>query len=251
MCTVSVIPTNDGCLRLVTNRDELRTRPRAAPPQRRAIGPKRVAMWPTDPESGGTWVAATDNALVLAMLNMNPDPPPAPPDPSVHRSRGYIIPTVVESIDAARAAACLHDMDLSPYRPFRLLAADPVRVVVARWDGAELTLESHPLGPVCLVSSGLGDHLVEGPRLELWEEMVVKAGTSPATQDAFHAHAWPDHPELSVMMSREDARTVSKTIVRVRPDAVEMRYEAEGEELMITTIARDAEPGVRSHGSAT
>jgi hypothetical protein len=251
MCTLSVIPTNDGCFRLVTNRDELLTRPAGEPPQRQALGPRRAAIWPVDPASGGTWVAATDGALVLAMLNANPDPPPAPPDPSVHRSRGLIIPTVVESIDAARAAACLHDMDLTPYQPFRLVAADVMRVVVARWDGAELSLESHGMEPVCVVSSGLGDHLVQEPRLGLWDEMVVNAGTSPATQDAFHAHTWADRPQVSVMMSREDAKTVSRTTVRVRPDVVEMLYEADGEEPVTTTIQRVDAPGDSAHGSAT
>jgi len=250
MCTVSVIPTNDGGFRLVTNRDELRTRPPGLPPQRRSLGAGRFAMWPVDGESGGTWVAATENGLALAMLNLNLDPAPPGPDASVAQSRGHVIPTVVESIDAARAAACLHDMDLSPYKPFRLVAADVVRVVVARWDGNDLSLESQALGPVCVVSSGLGDHLVQQPRLELWEEMVVKAGTSPTTQDAFHAHVWADRPHLSVKMSREDAQTVSKTTVRVHPDAVEMLYEVEGAELVVTTIPRDADSGAPSRGTA-
>ena len=249
MCTVSVIPTNDGCFRLVTNRDELRTRARGLPPQRHMLGPNRAAIWPIDPGSHGTWVAATDNALALAMLNVNPDPPAPAPDPARHRSRGLIIPTVVESIDAARAAACLHDMDLTPYQPFRLVAADMMRVVVALWDGSELTLESQAMGPVCAVSSGLGDHLVRQPRLELWDEMVVKAGTSPVTQDAFHRHMWPDRPHLSVQMSREDASTVSRTTVRVRPDSVEMAYEAEGEEPTTMEIARVNESGASSRGS--
>lgn len=224
MCTVSVIPTNDAGYRLISNRDESLARPHAEPPERRAIGNDRLAIWPTDPVSGGTWIGANDEGLVLAILNHYPDP--APPTPQPIRSRGTIIPAIIESIDAARAAACLHDMDLSPYAPFRLLAVDARRVVVVTWNrapGQDFSIETFPMAPLCLVCSSLGDARVR-PRLDLWNEMVIDAGHSVRTQDEFHTHAWPDRLNISVMMQREDAKTVSRTAVRVRTGTVEMAY---------------------------
>jgi len=51
----------------------------------------------------------------------------------------------------------------------------------------------------------------------LFDSMITDSEESAATQDRFHAHSWPDRPELSVLMSRADARTVSITAVEVLP----------------------------------
>ena len=45
-----------------------------------------------------------------------------------------------------------------------------------------------------------------------------------AQQAAFHPHGWPDRPHLSVCMGRQDARTVSHTLVSLSPDQVALRY---------------------------
>ena len=71
-------------------------------------------------------------------------------------------------------------------------------------------------------SSGLGDHLVESPRRELFNEMLQNR--SPSMQDAFHRHQWADRPHLSVCMSRPDARTVSHTRIHVTPQRATMLY---------------------------
>jgi hypothetical protein len=89
-------------------------------------------------------------------------------------------------------------------------------IIEARWDSQRLSTNWHDGSPVAFVSSGLGDALVE-PRLALFEEMVVRTGATAAAQDEFHAHRWPDRPQVSVMMTRADARTVS--VCRVEVDA--------------------------------
>jgi len=90
---------------------------------------------------------------------------------------------------------------------------------------------------VCLVSSGLGDTLVR-PRLELFDQEVLNPGVTPARQDAYHAHRWPDRPEISVAMERAAARTVSRTIVEVVPARVTMRYIPIGGEPAELTLTR-------------
>ena len=80
MCTVSVIPLHDHRgYRLVTNRDELRSRPPATRPRLHTPATTLGAIWPVDSDAGGTWIATNDAQLTLCTMNINPDPRPAPP----------------------------------------------------------------------------------------------------------------------------------------------------------------------------
>ena len=169
MCTVSVIKLS-GLLRLVSNRDERRTRPTALPPAVSHAGGLRIIA-PTDPASQGTWIACSEIGLAIALLNVNPPDADARVPP---RSRGTIIPTLIgsRSLDevAERAGAIEHG-DYAPYRLVAIHAGEddvieavPMSGVLRRW----------PLdAPRMFTSSGLGDHHVEGPRRQLFEETVL------------------------------------------------------------------------------
>jgi hypothetical protein len=245
MCTVSVIAAGlPGLrtvgLRVVCNRDESRDRTAALPPAWRTLdsqSPAR-AIWPIDPDAGGTWIAASDRGLVLSLLNLNPCPSVGPTavSPAARGlvSRGLIIPELIHAADAAGAMEALRRIDLRDFAAFRLVAfqlsgdapdAQP-ESVEASWDRTQLRITPRTPGAACFTSSGLGDHLVTS-RLGLFDEMV-RAAPSRDAQDRYHRHVWPDRPHLSVMMSREDARTVSVTTVEVARSGartvVDMRY---------------------------
>ncbi|MEO1236354.1 MAG: NRDE family protein [Planctomycetota bacterium] len=201
---------------MVTNRDEQHTRPDAEPPQRRRFG-DRVALFPADPPSGGTWVAVNDAGLAVTLLNLKtPGLPTELPDAV---SRGHVIPRLLHHAraeDAARDALALGPAATLPYR---LLLVDATHTAVVRADGTTVDLDLQPRSdaPTMLTSSGLGDHLVEPPRRELFDQAPP---ATPDAQDAFHRHRWPDRTPVSVKMHRPDARTVSRTVVEVvRPDA--------------------------------
>lgn len=262
MCTVSIIPLRFASprgheptagFRLVTNRDESRARPAAAAPHWRDMGvhpresppaarPVR-AVFPVDGVAvpvPGTWVAASESGLVLCLLNGNPRPYPELPPPDRLTSRGVIIPRLITAPDAASAASVVATLDLSSFAPFSLLAvdlagprpgacADGPRVFHVRWNGREVFCTQHIGVPVCEVSSGLGDDRVI-PRIPHFHQMIAAGGVRPEVQDRFHRHVWPDRREMSVMMSRRDARTVSVTTVEVvaashaSPGRVSMSY---------------------------
>ena len=242
MCTVSVIslvdcvPGSRGGFRVVCNRDERHVRPPAAAPKWRNIGDTTArAIWPMDLEAGGTWIGAAEHGLCLCLLNLNLEPPVSLHGPGKLRSRGLLIPGLLAGRDLEEVEARLRAVDLRQVVPFRLIAIEPVaggsgepRVLEARWDHRQLELAWHGGMPVCFVSSGLGDSLVR-PRLDLFEETVVAPGATPDRQDEFHRHVWPERPEISVLMSREDARTVSVTTLEVRHESggtrVSMEYE--------------------------
>ena len=241
MCTVSIIPfpplhgrgIGGAGFRVVTNRDERRDRPEATPPSWLRLPGEgdRRAIYPLDPEGGGTWVGASDRGLVLCLLNANPVPYPALPPADELTTRGLIIPRLIGSPDSPAVMAALEGMSVRRFAPFWLLAADlcedEVRVIRAYWDRESLRIDEIPRGPVCAASSGLGDACVQS-RLPLFDRLVAPEPTAEA-QDAFHRHVWPDRTEVSVMMSRGDARTVSVTTVEVirsgsGAPAVSMRY---------------------------
>lgn len=262
MCTVSVIPLSGSAgYRLVTNRDEHRERAEALPPRwhelRDAVrtpGSPTRAIWPTDAAAGGTWVAAAEQGLTLTLLNLNQRSEAGLPGSGfAGRSRGLVIPRLIGCRGADEAAEALSAMALGEYLPFRLVAVGPgpsaarPRIVECRWDGSTVVVVRHDGSPICFVSSGLGDRLVE-PRLGLFEEMVVARGATPSAQDEFHAHFWPERRQFSVMMSRTDARTVSVCRVEAKPGVssgapwcVRMDYEAIPETLRVT-VPGSSEP---------
>ncbi|MBL8880657.1 MAG: NRDE family protein [Phycisphaerales bacterium] len=273
MCTVTIIrvspvsASDSPWLRIACNRDELRTRPLAFPPETRRFGAYHALM-PIDPGSGGTWIAANDAGLTLALLNVNPHirsnsredaaqfghaavhcgkalderSAPLPGAPAAawtrrrhSRSRGEIIPMLLACADAENAAARALEFSATDFPPFRLVMADERTVAAIYSDG--LTLRADPLvahradRAVMFTSSGLGDALVEPPRRALFDEMFSGKGDLSRTQDEFHRHVWADRPHLSVCMRRDDARTVSHTLVEVHPHWILMRYHADAPDI--------------------
>ena len=67
MCSVSWARRAESLL-VVMNRDERRDRAPARPP-RRWRGNGEAFTAPVDGDAGGTWIAATDSGVVLALLN--------------------------------------------------------------------------------------------------------------------------------------------------------------------------------------
>ena len=228
MCTVSIIPlyvAGATGFRLVSNRDELRTRPEALPPAVRRFGEHRATM-PIDPVSNGTWVAASDAGMAMALLNVN----------SLHRafaesprlSRGVIIPHLLASDAARDALRAAQQLDPGDFPPFRLIVIDRDAWGEVFSDGWDLRTTVRPFDgkPLIFTSSGLGDALVEGPRRMLFDRLIRTADVCPRRQDEFHDHQWPDRPQVSVRMSRADASTVSRTTIEMIDGRPTMRYVA-------------------------
>jgi hypothetical protein len=238
MCTMTVIPLSAGRVRIAFNRDERPTRTAALPPQTKAFGP-RVGLLPTDPESGGTWLAVNDAALVLAVLNVTP---PGKPTFAKHRSRGTIIPVLLERDSPADALARFDDLlDTTDFAPFRLVLVGNGLVADLRWDGRERMVMSRLLGgqPYLFTSSGLGDHLVEGIRRE-WFDTCFAAPPAdwPTVQDEFHRHRWPGREHLSVDMERATARTVSRAVIDLGEGEATFHYSAVPADPQSETVTR-------------
>jgi hypothetical protein len=234
MCTVTIVPLrlDTGAIgfRLASNRDELRTRPPARAPEIRAIGPRLAAM-PIDPQGGGTWIGVNDAGVAMTLLNAGDGEQEFSGESA--RSRGLVIPSLLACASSLAARRSLQGLDTGAYRSFRLVVTDGTDTFEARWNRETLTIHDEPSlrrHALFFTSSSLGDGLVHGPRRALFEEWLedVKPDDDPASiadrQNGFHRHRWSDRPELSVSMSRSDARTVSFTIVELREDRALMIY---------------------------
>ena len=244
MCTATIVkPTKSSALhagfrhagswlmRIVFNRDESRHRPPATPPEYRDYK-GCTCMMPIDPVSDGTWIAANQHGVIIFLLNHYPramsteDSATNHPQETTSISRGTISPQLIHAKSVEQAYWILNDFEVSEYASFRLVAVD-ARTLLEYTHGEgnpAIHRDDNPAFPRLYVSSGLGDILVEGPRRDLFEETFREDDDPIVLQRRFQRHAWPNAPHLSVCMRRQDARTVSQTIVDLHSDGVDMFY---------------------------
>ena len=220
MCTVSIAPLDAG-FRLVCNRDELLTRPQAEFPAVHALG-ATTAIWPRDPEGGGTWIAVNDAGLAFVLLNRAAHTQSA----KVFASRGLVIPDLSSATSLQAAINGAMRLPAEAFQEFMLLIVDCRRLAVVTNTGDRLWLEGPRARqmPVMFTSSALGDHIARAPRQALFSSMVIGGTRLLEDQASFHRHKWPDRPEISIEMAREDAATVSRTVVDVHRGSIGMCY---------------------------
>jgi len=241
MCTVTVLPpaalagggVDEAVLRVLSNRDELRSRPAAHAPEVHSIDGHRVIM-PIDPAGGGTWIAASDRGLVYTLLNANPRPAAGKARETSTagdgRSRGLIIPALASAACVSEALERALSLDVSLFNPFRLLLIDRYQLIECWPDAAGLRHRRTILhGPLMRTSSSLGDAVVQAPRRTLFRRFFGSTAAPRAAQDAFHDHQWPARKAVSVRMERADARTVSRTTIELGSELAHVSYQAEGD----------------------
>ena len=229
MCSVSWVRRRDALL-VVMNRDERRDRAPARPPRRWRGGVEAFTA-PVDGDAGGTWIAAKDSGVVLALLNHQ-----APDDSGAVRpvgagrpiSRGLLV-TALAAEAAPPDAARLRAAGLRSYAPFRLFVAGPsVPPRVFTWNGA--ALRAHRLDPRVgfLTSSSWKPSAVIPARHARFRAFRRTVGVpTRAELIAFHDQAETARgPAYAVRMARADARTVSRTVVEWCAGRVSMAYRA-------------------------
>lgn len=221
MCTVSIVPLANG-FRVACNRDERRTRPRALGPIiHTAAG--TTSLWPVDPVSGGTWIGVNDAGLVVVLLNRaRPDARPTTPRPL---SRGTIIPPLLESHTVQAAIDAASRLDVLRFEPYTLVALQREQGFSITTTAPRPTIRSFDLSqPLFFTSSSLGDELAACWRAPLFATLVERSTNKLEGQATFHRHRWNAKPELSVLMARSDAATVSITNIDVSDRRIHMRY---------------------------
>ncbi len=201
------------------NRDERLTRVEALPPQKvRFSG--TVAIYPREP-SGGTWIAANNFCVTLALLNFGDS------SRRKQRSRGEIIPALIGSSSRAEAQARLRRMDLKGILPFRLIGifGGERRVVEWRWDGRRVARTAFGWQGRHWFSSGISDEEARRGRQPVcnraWRQ---RSAGSIAWLRRLHRSHRPAAGPFSICVHRPDARTRSYTEIVCSSASVRMNH---------------------------
>jgi len=222
MCTLTFIPTEDGCVAGM-NRDEKLTRPRAIPPKRFDF-PRATALFPSE-SSGGTWIGCNSHGNLLALLNWNDVVPPL--GGATLRSRGILIPELIGGGDLADTHARYAQFDVSGLLPFRLVGAFLRESLIMewRWDGLRRQEFKFAWGKRHWFSSSVSDALArrERGRACLKAEGDGSLGPVSWVRNLHQSHD-PVPGPFSICVHRKDAVTVSYTEVRSSRDGISMGY---------------------------
>lgn len=221
MCTLSFIAKANGYL-IGMNRDERVTRQLAIPPQVTGAGTLE-AVYPRE-DGSGTWIGSNALGNTFALLNRNPSTSAAK-----LRSRGVVIPALLESTGAHEAAATMERMDLRGILPFRLIGFFPGERALAQWnwDTNMLQLFKMPWQARHWFSSGISDELAREVRgltcSQAWRHR--NAGSAGWLRRLHASHA-PARGSFSVCVHRPDAASVSYTEIICEAAELTMRYHA-------------------------
>ncbi|MFV0574620.1 MAG: NRDE family protein [Vibrio sp.] len=238
MCTLTWRITPGG-YQVLFNRDELKTRSLALNPDsfdRQKNGQRVTAFMPIDPDGNGTWICCNNYGLSLCLLNNYQGITPK----TAIRSRGLLVKELAFCQSYIQVLSQIQNINLSTFAPFTLVIfaqeniAQDQAVPAIRWDGIKLH-HIKKIGPV--TSSSFEFKTVQANRLAQYHYNYSQYQYN-RTQDSlhkqpsfcqlmsYHMSHQPTSSAYSVCMHRNDAQTVSLTIINVEPNTVSMDYHA-------------------------
>lgn len=215
MCTLTYLLNEHG-YELFFNRDEQRSRLLAEPPQFNVIN---NAVYPIDPQGGGTWIAVNKQGMSLALLNNYQAPFNHHPN---IMSRGQLILSLLQG--KASIVEQLEVMDLRVYQPFQLcifpegLSSHHQDIFCVKWNGSQLDSVD---GELPITSSGIDFMEVSQKRKLRFLHFVDSHKPLSNQFKDFHSST-EANGKHSVNMQRDDAKTVSISHISV---SNEIRFE--------------------------
>jgi len=174
---------------------------------------------------GGTWIAANDCGITLALLNWNDI---APPGKGVKtRSRGRVIPALIDSRSLWDLHAVFSASNFKAMMPFRLVGVFPTEREIWewRWDSIQLDFQIHEWKSRHWFSSSLSDERAESVRGAACREAEREAdvGSVPWLRRLHASHAGGPGP-FSLCVHRQDVKTLSYSEVMVTPKYIRMGH---------------------------
>lgn len=223
MCTATWRFGDDG-YDLLFSRDESSARGLGTAPSMLTLA-NAVAIAPSDPDSGGTWIGVNQFGLSLCVQNRYQDSRLTTPA-SGTISRGLLLRSLLDTPTADDSLRRVSEAALDAYRPFDLALFEPSgRACMACWSGRRLWRRELGAGDRPLVSSSFRLPEVRQARGQSYDEIVGRSG-EPALERllAFHRSHRPERGPLSACMHRRDASTVSFSWITVGADSISFRY---------------------------
>lgn len=205
---------------LFFNRDELKTRSRAVPPELKVTEEGVGFITPTDPDAGGTWMLTNEHRVTVCVLNLwhhlgNKLP--------ATLSRGKVVLSLADCTSCDDVHGRVKNMKLAGARPFTLLSLDKDGELVLEWDG-EVLLEKKIQQP--LTSSSFDFENVASARRDEFSKVEKDA----SSLSAYH-QCGDENTAYTVRMCRPDAQTWSISKVEVSMAETLWEYQEELPEL--------------------
>lgn len=219
MCTVTYVPTKEGCI-ITSNRDEKITRERAFSPQEYTIEGKRI-IFPKDPKAGGTWIAHNETKIVVLL---NGAQEKHQPKPSYRKSRGLI---VLELISAENTLDFWKKIDLKDIEPFTIILFENQKLVQLQWNEFEKSEKIYDENQYHIWSSStLYSKEIRAQR-EDWFLNFMKTTSNPTAKEIldFHQFTESENSDYGLQINRNDVlKTISITQCLVTQNKIEMMY---------------------------
>lgn len=219
MCTVTYIPTKDGCI-ITSNRDEKITRERALAPKEYLINGNKV-IFPKDPKAGGSWIAHNETKIIVLL---NGAQEKYDPKPNYRKSRGLV---VLELMTVEKTIAFWKTMDLSNIEPFTIILFENTKLIQLQWNEIEKTqLEINETQFHIWSSSTLYSKEIREQR-KVWFHDFIKNKSNPTPEDILHFHQFTEsvNKEYGLQINRNDVlKTVSITQCLISNNKIEMAY---------------------------
>ena len=196
------------------NRDELKSRPSATPPQLLETPSGTRYISPTDPAAGGTWMLVNEHRVSVCLLNRWHETEPIRTN---FESRGLLVTSMADCACAAEVMQRLQHTEHTRYRPFTLVAMDPHKLEAKSWNGKLLTDEL--LSPP-LTSSSYRFTEVAASRAKAFSNIPDQSPKSLANYQRGDSPA----SAFTVRMNRPDAQTWSRSHLSVTTNNIHWEY---------------------------
>ena len=219
MCTVTYIPTIEGCI-ITSNRDEKITRERALPPTEYFIEGKKI-IFPKDPKAGGTWVAHSETKIIVLL---NGAEEKHFQKPNYRKSRGLV---VLELISTENSLKYWQSIDLTDIEPFTIVLFENNKLIQLQWNEVEKSTTEFDAKQFHIWSSStLYSKEIREQRKE-WFQDFIKSKNAPTPEEILHFHQFTEseNKEFGLQINRNDVlKTISITQCKVKNDIIQMKY---------------------------
>lgn len=220
MCTVTYIPSAQGCL-ITSSRDESMARPNAIMPGLYEHNGTKI-IYPKDTKANGSWIAFTQTGNAAVLLNGAFEK--HTPKPPYRKSRGLVF---IDIISHPQPEFCFLGMNFDGIEPFTIILFVNGFLFEARWDGQQKHFvqlnekENHIWSSATLYTSE-----IINKREKWFFDWVAKSKShSPADVFSFHHFAGDGDTANSILMNRgNEMLTVSITGIDLCLDAGTMQH---------------------------
>jgi uncharacterized protein with NRDE domain len=204
------------------NRDERRNRHEAG--LKNVINNGIKCCYPVDGLAGGTWIGASENGIVICLLNRY-----QVPILEEAKSRGGIIPAALAQSSFDNINDFIARSDYKDHNGFDCIVASQTAAIHFSWDRKTLSKKILDLRKPQLFTSS-SERLTEVSRYrqQLFDQWVSQRSINDKTNDdnanCFHFQQAHKQAASAVMMSREHTHTKSFVTVELETKKTTLQY---------------------------